>query len=520
LAKKKDKQVILNMISGLALNFSNFAIFFFLTPYMYRELGEKIIGAWALIGSLTGYMALLQGTTTSAMTKYVAEYHAKKDHEKLLEIINSGIVQYLMISVAVILAGTVLCFLTGLFPPLRDSGSLSQAKIALAIMIANLAINLPFIGIRATIAGLQRYEFINGMEILKSLALAGGIVIVILLDYGLIGLAASNVIISMVSNIIQFLFLRRILPIRFARKYCKRNTIKMIFHFGIFTFIISFAALLHYYTDNIVMASMSMFSLNIIAAYNLGFRLLDSIKKINLSLTTVLMPVASEISTLPQDQKQFKLEELFTRASRFSAIFTLPPVLFLIVFGKQFIKMWQYDGYPYVYETYWIFTFLIIPHIFIFTQYVGPQMLIGLGKHKLFAYMHLVLALLNLGLSIFLARYYGIFGIALGTAIPLTISRPFMHFYFKNAFEISMKRYYWNVWSRLVPLAILLTGLLILCKYTIAITNLPLLLTLAAIYGAIFWLISYWTLDSYEREVIKHILSKLTGKSYSPPQSS
>ncbi len=515
LAKKKDKQVILNMASGLVLTLSNLAIFFFITPFMRDQLENELFGAWSFIGTLIGYAALLQSTTTTAMTKYVAEYKAQNNQEKLLLVINSGLAQYLLLSAITLVTGSILCYLTGFFPKLQISGYLTTIRITFGLMVLNLVLDLPFIGIRATLAGLHRYVFLNTLQLIRAIAYAGGTVLVLLRGWDLIGLALCDFVLCLIVNCISYIFLRRILSFKLSFRYCRWDMIKLIFNFGIFSFISSFSTMIFYYTDNLVMGC--MISLTMITVYQFGFKILESLKKLNISATSVLMPVASEISILTGEERRRKLEELFTRGSRFSAILTLPPILFLLIFGKEFFRFWLGIKYEYVDQTYWIFVILIVPHTFVFSQYVGPNMLVGLAKHHAFAYILLGLALLNLGLSILFAYYWGIYGIALGTAIPITLSRPIMHFYFKRVFDISMKKYYWNVWSRLIPIAAVLTGFLILCKFTITISNMPALVSLAAGYAFFFWLLSYWTLDSYERQVIQHILRKITGKTPATP---
>lgn len=500
------------MASSMLLTLSNLVIYFFITPFMLIQLGNDLLGAWSFIGTLIGYTAMVQSSTTGAMTKYVAEYKTQNNQEKLLLVINSGIAQYLLLSLVALVVGSILCYLTGFFPKLQVSGYLSTIRVTFGIMVLNLVLDLPFMGIRATIAGLHRYVFLNTLQLLRIIAYAGGTVLVLLRGWDLIGLAVCDFILCVTVNITSYVFLRKILSFQLAWRYCRWDTIKLIFNFGIFSFISSFSTMIFYYTDNLVIGYMLPLPLTMIAIYGFGFKILESIKRLNQSAVGVLMPVASEISILTGEERRRKLEDLFTRGSRFSTILTLPPILFLLVFGKEFFRFWLGAGYEYVDQTYWIFVILIVPHAFVFSQYVGPNMLVGLAKHHAFAYILLGLALLNLGLSILFARYWGIYGIALGTAIPITLSRPIMHFYFKRVFDISMKKYYWNVWSGLIPIAAVLTGLLVLCKYQITISNMPALVGLAAGYAFLFWLLSYWTLDSYERQVIQHLLRKITGK--------
>ena len=157
------------MVSSMVTVIAGMVIFFFLTPYVRGQLGTNIYGLWCLLGSLAGYLTLVQPGIDGAITKYVAEYRAKNDHEQLQRIVNSGLVQYLLIGAVAAVAGGILILLSEKISAMHDSERFAEARIALMLMIVNLLVNLPFVGIRATIAGLQRYDFINANKLLSTI---------------------------------------------------------------------------------------------------------------------------------------------------------------------------------------------------------------------------------------------------------------------------------------------------------------------------------------------------------------
>src|SRR5262245_18203006 len=56
------------------------------------------------------------------------------------------------------------------------------------------------------------------------------------------------------------------------------------------------------------------------------------------------------------------------------------------------------------------------------SQYISGQILLGMARHKGLAYIAAVEGVMNLLLSIFLARKMGVIGVAWGTAIPHLIT--------------------------------------------------------------------------------------------------
>jgi O-antigen/teichoic acid export membrane protein len=60
------------------------------------------------------------------------------------------------------------------------------------------------------------------------------------------------------------------------------------------------------------------------------------------------------------------------------------------------------------------------------TQTPGLQLLYGVSKHHYYAVSNVFEGLLNLLLSVILVKYYGMYGVALGTAVEMVIFKIFI----------------------------------------------------------------------------------------------
>ena len=61
----------------------NFAVVFFLTPYLLRTLGLGGNGVWEIINNTAGFLSLLLLGVPMASLKFLSEHVAKKDHAAL-----------------------------------------------------------------------------------------------------------------------------------------------------------------------------------------------------------------------------------------------------------------------------------------------------------------------------------------------------------------------------------------------------------------------------------------------------
>ena len=55
---------------------------FFISPYVVKSLGNTTYGLWVLLGSLVGYLGLLDFGVRGAVTRYVARFHADQNDEQ------------------------------------------------------------------------------------------------------------------------------------------------------------------------------------------------------------------------------------------------------------------------------------------------------------------------------------------------------------------------------------------------------------------------------------------------------
>lgn len=513
LIKKQNRQIILNMATGPLPVITNLAIFFFLAPYMVGKMDLALRGVWWLINDLTSYLVLVQASAGGAITKYVAEHNARGDRNMIRRVVSTGIAEYLILALAAAVAGGVICLIADKIPGLHAPDiAFSHVRLALGIMVLNLVLNLPFLGIRAAIAGFQRYDFLNLLNVVSTIIRALATVCVLASGHRLVALSLCFFAISLLANIVSVIFLHKIHPISFSLHHCKWSVLKTMFNFGLFSLISGLAATVFHRIDTgVIGVFLDDQSSKQIAIYGIGMSLLVNIRQIYQPVIRVLMPVASEYSALPPDERREKMEELFTRGSRFPVIMTLPIILFLVILGREFISLWMRAKLEPldIRQSHIIFVILAIPNILTISWQAGAQMLVGLAKHRFPAYLFIVAAGLNLALSIIFIHYWGIVGVALGTAIPEILIKPVMHFYYKKVFDISMSRYYWNVWSRIIPLALALTALMLFQKQYAPTFSLPQLLLVAAVDGLLFWLASYWVLDTYERHVLRQILKRV-----------
>ena len=141
-----------------------------------------------------------------------------------------------------------------------------------------------------------------------------------------------------------------------------------------------------------------------------------------------------------------RLERVLEFGTRVSVSVATAITCLLLLYGRQFIENWMGKAYL---DAYWVLFFLVSAAFFEVSQFPSMSYLYGVSRHRFLAYITLVEAGLNVGLSLYLVRIIGIAGVALGTTIPCLAIRLFVQpVYVCRHVGISLRHYYFALFGR------------------------------------------------------------------------
>jgi len=133
-----------------------------------------------------------------------------------------------------------------------------------------------------------------------------------------------------------------------------------------------------------------------------------------IAIAAVVMPLATRLKT---QGREAELRETFLKWSKVALSVTMMAGLFLLVLGPRFIAWWIDPTFEQPAGQ--VLQILMVSYlVFLPVRGVALPILMGLHKPGLPTIGFLVAGVINLALSILLARPLGLAGVAIGTAIP------------------------------------------------------------------------------------------------------
>jgi len=222
------------------------------------------------------------------------------------------------------------------------------------------------------------------------------------------------------------------------------SIVKVLLTYGVFTSLITAANVIR---ANIASAVIGrVISLEAISVYAIAVLMVSYLGRSILSGAGVLTPRFAGLEGLGDSEV---LKGLFLKAMWIGSALSCAGAMVMVICGRQAIRLWVGDEFLGAGSVLYVLAFTCAMTV---SQAPAHSLLYAMNKHRFLAMVLLPEAFVNLGLSIVLARHYGIIGVAFGTAIPAAVTNLLLQpVYVCRTLKVGLYRYYCRI---LVPLAI------------------------------------------------------------------
>jgi O-antigen/teichoic acid export membrane protein len=386
---------------------------FMLTPFLLRQLGAEDYGLSILVGSVLAYTELLDFGLSSAITKYVAEYHARHELAQARPLLTSALRLYALIGIMVaaggLVAATVFAQLFNVSPQQSTS---AMWVMALGGLSAGLA--RPASITHAVLRGLQRFDLLN-LGKMASVSLSTiAVVTTVLMGGGVVGMVAVGIPILLIVQVFMLGLIRRAAPELTVdwRGGAPRHVATFV-SFSTSTFLINLSGLVWTKTDEILIGL--FLPVASITPYSIARRIGEMPQVLADQFMANLMPLASQFNA---KDEHVHLRALFLTSTRITLAIATPLACAPLMLAAPILTVWLGAAYtaaaPLVYV-------LTIAFLFDTSMWPAGIILQGMARHRIVAIVSLGSAAINLGISLILIRPYGVLGVALGTLIPTVV---------------------------------------------------------------------------------------------------
>jgi O-antigen/teichoic acid export membrane protein len=497
-----SKKLALNAASNIGDFVASVIITLIMTPLYLSFLGNHDYGIWEMVNSVVGYMGLLDLGFRASITRHISLLNKQKKYEEVNRVFTTGIAYMSLIGLSLFF------FFWGwssYSPETLAENNLDANKYQTFLLLVGCTIFFSFIrqATEGALEGKQLYVMKNIAKLFIKFISAAYLYFNLTAENGIILLIQVTLTASIARVILFNILLWLAQPPINIFTPPSFEMFKTLFKFGSKSLINGIGLALEHASGAFLIGV--LLTPAAIPLYVIPLSITRYIVSFIESASSVLMPFFTEISV---DNNSEKLASTYILFSKIFIWFLITSVVFVIMFGADFIDIWLSNQFIKS-EVNWLIALFSLSIMIEKMSPLGVRLSTALNRHGIFAKLRPISACCVFFLSYLLISQIGITGAIYAKLIILCIFTPI---YIKHALSlvsISFNAYFYQcIYKNVITLIILvLFGLT--CKYFFifdSYTSLIIVLFLTALIGGILLLSK--TLTPYERGFVLGVLSK------------
>jgi O-antigen/teichoic acid export membrane protein len=385
-------------------------------PLLLNYLGNERYGMWLTISSIIAIVRFADFGIGNGLLNAISEANGKEDEDMALGAVSSAFV--LLLFVALVLS--LIFFVSYRWIPwervfnVSSPLAIQEAGPAITIFALSFLVSIPLAITEKVQRGYQEAFWNDLWLAVGSLLGLVGIFAAMRLQAGspglILALVGAPVLALLINGLILFGVRRPGLRPQFSK--VSNTMARGIANLGVQFFILQIAVAVAYTADRIVIAQ--IMGAEMVPQYGVPQRLFGMVSMLVGFVLIPLWPAYGE--ALAQGDFSWIRRTLF-KSIRLVLLVTLPASLFLVVFGNYFIDLWVGSAIQP--------TFLLLLGLGLWTviSSVGNALamaLNGLSIIRLQVFLAVIMAAVNLTLSIVFTTRYGVAGPVWGSVISYT----------------------------------------------------------------------------------------------------
>ena len=432
------KKIGTNSIYNLIRRLVAFPIGLVLPPVTIKYIGIEGYGIWVLVQTIITYTSMMDMGLSPAMTKYTAEYEARGDRFRIIQIFNTLFVIYVFLCcilfiVVFLCRGLIIDFF---IKPI----SIPKETVSFVLITSTLVFcfNMVFTVYLSFLNGLQRMDITNKIGSISSICSCILSILLLYLGGGIKGLAIAGGISSLIAAFMYIRNSKKIAPYLVFNPFLfSFKTIKEIWGFSSYGAVGNILAIAQFQSDKLIISY--FLGVKSLAIYDVAHRVIFFVWGMCGSLITPIMPAIAHTHAKYGVEKS---KEVFQTIFKYTSLIVCPLFLFVSIFADKLILVWLGTGYENA-----IPVLRVLSLAFFISILSGPgaSILTGMGFYKICFYGGVITTILTVFLSLILTIKFNILGCAIGIMLAYTIGDFYLFIQLQKVFDdFSMTRFLWK----------------------------------------------------------------------------
>jgi O-antigen/teichoic acid export membrane protein len=477
-----------------------------LTPFIIRMLGEAEYGLYILIGSMIGYLTVLDLGLNDTIIRFIAKYRAENNKNGEERFLATVMLVYLGISLLVVIIGAFIYInFNWVFRKSLSSEELIKAKIMFVILVFNVAMTLPGGAFTAICNGYERFVFPRLINIIRYIIRSAMVCGILWMG----GKAISIVVIDTCMNIIiiciSAYYSSNIIKAKVRLFNFDKSILNTIFKYSIWIFVFAIVGQFQWQTGGVILGMLT--GTKLVAIYSIGVVLGSYYGAFSTAISSLFLPRATQMVT--GDYSNEDLTSMMVKVGRVCLLILLFILGGFYLFGREFIHLWVGDNF----RESWVLAMLImIGYTTPLVQSFANSILEARALLAFKAILYLCMTIIGTTVGAFLVKDFGATGMMLGSTGAWMVSQIIMNFYFHRILKLNIFRFFKELLK-----SILIPFLIVMVFCTVATFHStitwPFFILNSLIYTIVYAIMMFrFGMNDYEKNLVAIPLLDMRGK--------
>lgn len=487
----------LNLALGTATNI-------FLTSFIIKALGDEGYSIYKVMQSFAGPLAMFNLGVSTIVARAIVKYNTLEEHnlkEKKNTLALAMFTSAIMAVVVAIIGGMMCAMIPSLYGANYSDGMIQKGQVIFSLFVLSTIFHILTDSFNGCAIGHERFAFNSGLSLLKNLLRVPLIVIVLKLGFDAIAITLVDCLVAVIIFLLSSGYTLFVLKEYPKLAYiAKRELLDMLS----FSSAILLQAIVNQVNNNVdTMLLGAMISEKwIITMYSSALLVYGTYNSIVSVMSTFFLPKATRLVT--KNASGEELTDFVIKPGRYQAMIAVAVVSGFAVLGKEFISIWI--GKQYI-DAYYIVLLLIIPVTVPLVENTAISILDATLKRLFRSIVLVIMAVINVIVSVILIKRFSFWGAAMGTFLSLCVGHIFlMNWYYARTFEMNIMRMFTSIFKGILPMGVLagIIGGPLTAWGEYGVMNLLIKsVEFVTIYCILIW---KWGLQQDERNYIKNTL--------------
>lgn len=415
------------------------------TPVMIHLLGQSEYGLYTLVGSFVSYLSLFSLGFTGAYLRFYSKKKAQNDVRGIARLNGMFLTLFMLMSLTAFVCGMILAqFPKQIFGNKLTVQELHTAQILMRILVVNIALTFPSGLLDSMVSAHEKFLFQRLVTLIGVLCNPLLAFPLLLMGFGSVAVVGVTTFITIAKLLVNVFYCVKILKIQFIFDQFDFRVLREIAQFSFFLFLNMVIDQINWSVDKFILGWVS--GTGAVAIYGVGAQINTLVMNFSTAISSVFAPRVNRIAAEEKTNMNKQFTQLMIRVGRVQYLILMLVTSGFVIFGRYFITN-IYSTIEYA-QAYPVALLLILPAMIPLIQNLGIEIQRAVNKHQVRAIIYFIMALLNVVISIPLAKAFGPVGSAIGTAIGLVMANGIIiNIYYQFGMGLDMIAFWKSVLS-------------------------------------------------------------------------